>query len=79
MQHKIDVVCYSGYRANERPLKFTFQNKKFQIKKILNHFIEEPITKRERLYRFQVRCTDKKTYSLLYNSDLDEWYLEEKQ
>ncbi len=78
MQEKIDVVCYSGYRANERPLKFTFQNKKFQIEKILNRSIEEPLTERERLYRFQVRCTDNKIYSILYNSHLDEWYIEEK-
>jgi hypothetical protein len=78
MLHKIDVVCYSGYRVDERPLKFTFKNKKFQIKKILNRSIEEPIAEQERLYRFQVKCTDNKTYSLLYNSDLDEWFLEDK-
>ena len=78
MLHKIDVVCYSGYRADERPLKFTHKNKKFQIKKILNRSIEEPLAERERLYRFQVRCTDNKTYSLFYHSDLDEWYLEDR-
>ena len=78
MLHKIDVVCYSGYRADERPLNFSCKNKKFKIKKILNRTIEEPFPDRDRIYRFQVRCTDNKIYSLLYHSDLDEWYLEDK-
>lgn len=76
MQYKIDVDCYSGYRANERPLKFIYHNYEFQIKKILRRSIEEALTDRDTIYRFQVLCTDNKKYSLLYNYDFDEWYLE---
>jgi hypothetical protein len=75
MQHKIDVVCYSGYRANERPLKFTYQNNEFKIKKILDRSMDETLSDGERVYRFKVLCTDNKTYSLIYNCDMDLWFL----
>lgn len=76
MRHKIDVVCYSGYRANERPVKFTFQNKEFEVKKILDRSIDEPIPEVERIYRFKVLCMDNKTYSLIYIGNRDEWFIQ---
>ncbi|MCP5102500.1 MAG: hypothetical protein GY950_03935 [bacterium] len=75
MRHKIDVTCYAGYRGNERPKKFIHQNKEFQIKKILQRSVEETINDHGRVYRFQVTCTDDKTYSILYDSIRDEWFI----
>ena len=53
MHHEIDVTCYAGYRGNERPVKFTFQNNEFHIKKILDRSVRESPTNRERVYRFK--------------------------
>jgi hypothetical protein len=78
MPQKIDVVCYAGYKANEKPMKFIFENKEFHIKKILDRSIRESLTERDRVYRFKVLCTDNKTYSIFYNSRMEQWFLEEK-
>lgn len=78
MHYEIDVTCYAGYRGNERPVKFTFQNNEFHIKKILDRSVRESLTERDRIYRFKVLCTDDKTYSILYNPGMDQWFVEEK-
>ncbi len=39
--HDIQVSTYSGYKADERPLKFTFEGKTHTIKEIIRHAYEE--------------------------------------
>jgi hypothetical protein len=36
----IQVECYSGYRANERPLAFTWQGKRRKVKEIVDRWYE---------------------------------------
>ncbi len=78
MHYEIDVTCYAGYRGNERPVKFTYQYNEFHIKKILDRSVRESPANRERICRFKVLCTDDKTYSIFYNFDQDQWFIEEK-
>ena len=77
MNHKIKVTCYAGYRANERPTSFTYQDKLFRVTKITERSMEESTTHGERISRFEVLADDNKVYQLLFNNDRDEWYLEE--
>jgi len=76
MRHKIEVKCYAGYRGNERPTSFTYQDKIFRVIKIPERSIEESTSHGERISRFQVLADDNKVYQLLFNNDRDEWYLE---
>ena len=39
--HHIQVSTYSGYKADERPLEFTFKEKRHKIKEILSQAYEE--------------------------------------
>jgi hypothetical protein len=37
---QIEVVSYCGYRPNERPLSFVYQDKKWEVKDILERWHE---------------------------------------
>lgn len=77
MLEPIDVVCYAGYRAEEKPLTFTYKNRGFNIKKILDRSIEESFADRDTVYRFRVLCVTNETFSLLFDPQENQWFLEE--
>lgn len=37
---KIAVECYSGHKANERPVAFTFQGRHWEVAEILDRWYE---------------------------------------
>ena len=66
----INVMCYSGYKADERPIKFTLRKRTL--------FVEETI---DRWYGpnnnyFKVLANDKNIYIIRYDRDRDLWTLE---
>ena len=77
MKEKIDVTCYSGYRLNEKPVKFNYKGKEYPVEKILDRSVEESLNGEHRRDRFRVLSRDKKIYSIYYDSLQDDWYLEE--
>jgi len=77
MLEPIEVVCYAGYRAEEKPLKFTYKAREFHIQKIPARSVEESFADRHTVYRFRVLCTTGETFSLLFAPGEDQWYLEE--
>jgi len=37
---KIHVECFSGYKANERPVAFTLQGRRWEVAEILDRWYE---------------------------------------
>ena len=37
---KIEVECYSGYRADERPVAFTYKGRRWEVAEILDRWYE---------------------------------------
>lgn len=74
---KIDVTCYSGYRLNEKPIKFIYKGKEYLVEEILERSVYESIDGKDRRLTFRLRCRDKKIFSIYYDFCRDEWYLEE--
>ncbi len=73
--HVIQVNSYSGYKADERPLNFTFKSKKYSIKDIIYQTYEENIPEgRRRTYT--VETVEGQTFELCYNESQDKWLLE---
>jgi len=66
---KIRVICYHGYRANERPLKFYIGDKVLEVKELLDRWYGE------REDYFKVLVDDGNTYVLKYRREEDEWEL----
>jgi hypothetical protein len=77
MLEPVEVVCYAGYRGEEKPLRFTYKNREFKIEKIPHRSLEESFAGRDRVYRFRVVCTGGETFSLLFDPREDRWFLEE--
>lgn len=67
LQH---VECYSGYKANERPLSFQLDDRNIAVKELLDKWYGIDYT------YFKVRADDDNTYILKYDEHKDEWSLE---
>ncbi len=72
----IDVECYSGYKADQRPKCFYLNNMKIDIKEIIDQWNEagrnydSPVSD-----YFKVRTPDDKQFILKHEIDHDRWYL----
>jgi hypothetical protein len=74
MDMQLKVECYSGYRADERPLRFAFSNQpdapKFEVKELLDQWYGVD-------YQcFKVRADDGNIYILRHQLSEDCWRLD---
>jgi hypothetical protein len=70
----IQVECYSGYKANERPIAFIFQDRRLEILEILDHWYEGGIESDTPVVNyFKVKTDDKSVFILRYVVHSDEW------
>ena len=67
---KIRVECHSGYKANERPIKFWIGHVLLFV-----DAIDEQWYGPDAMY-FRVHADDRNTYVLSYNETNDEWVAE---
>jgi hypothetical protein len=65
----IEVVAYSGYKANERPLYFVLEQKKLSVVDVLDRWYGE-----EHDY-YKVLADDGKVYLIRWRRFLDSWFL----
>ena len=71
---QIQVECYSGYKANERPVAFTYQGHRWEIQEIIDRWHEGGLdASRPVIDYFKARTTDGKVYLLRYLSAFDVW------
>lgn len=66
MPFPIDVDAYSGYRANERPQRFTLDDDTYEISTVQDRWYEPDAE------YFKVLTTEGKTYVLRYDQQQDE-------
>jgi hypothetical protein len=74
MDMQLKVECYSGYRADERPLRFAFSHQacvtKYEVKEILDQWYGVG-------YQcFKVRADDGNIYILRHEANNDSWRLD---
>ena len=74
--HPIRVHTYSGYKADERPLKFEHEGKEHMIREIINQTFEEIVGNGLR-NKFTVRTEEGKIFTLFHEEIKDRWFLEE--
>jgi hypothetical protein len=71
---KIPVECYSGYRANERPMAFTFQERRWEVAEIVDRWYEGGLEPgRAHVNHFKVRTVEGNVFLLRYLSLFDAW------
>jgi len=66
----IQVSCYSGYKANERPTRLSFRGRRLTVLELLDQWYG--INHRY----FKVLADDNKVYLIRYDQDNDLWTLE---
>ena len=67
---KIEVVAYSGYKANERPLYLVLDEERLEVKNTIDRWFGV-----EHDY-FKVLADDGKVYLLKWHRTLDLWFVE---
>ena len=64
------VECYSGYRADERPLRFTLGERTFEVEEVEDRWFSP-----EACF-FRVRADDGNIYVLRHDEPQDAWTLD---
>jgi len=69
---QVKVECYSGYKSDQRPLKFTLGNRKYPVKEVLDQWYGP-----NDIY-FKLRAEDGDIYILRHHQEGNEdfWSLE---
>ncbi len=67
---EIKVECYAGYRADQRPLRFTMGSRILTIEEVQDQWYSP-----EETY-FRVRASDGDIYILRHNETEDRWTLD---
>ena len=71
---QIPVECYSGYRADERPVAFTFHERRREVAEIVDRWYEGGLQPgRPQVNHFKVRTVDGEVFLLRYLSLFDAW------
>lgn len=74
---QIPVECYSGYKANERPAAFTFQERRWEVAEIVDRWYEGGIEpERSVANYFKVRTTEGNVFLLRYLPLSDAWSIQ---
>ena len=74
---QIPVECYSGYKANERPVAFTYQERRWEVREIVDRWCEGGIEAgRPEANYFKVRTTEDNVFLLRYLSLFDVWSIQ---
>lgn len=66
----IKVECYSGYRADEKPVNFIFDERKLKVEKIIEQWRSPDYN------YFKIKADDGKGYILKNSITRGSWFLE---
>jgi hypothetical protein len=67
---RVAVECYAGYKADERPQRFTLRGRLFEVLEILDRWYDP-----EAIF-FRVRADDGNIYILRHDERVGDWTLE---
>jgi len=71
---KVVVECYSGYKANERPVAFIYQGRRREIVEIIDRWYEGGIEpSKPPVDYFKVKTAEGEVFFLRYIALFDTW------
>ena len=72
----IRVDCYAGYKGEETPRAFVYQEKRYEILEIIDRWYEGGLDPQDlRHDYFKVKTTDKEIFLIRYTPRFDGWTL----
>jgi hypothetical protein len=69
---RVKVIAYSGYRAEERPMRFELEGKEIMVKEVISEWRDEEG------WGFMVTGDDAREYFLKYLEKEDCWSIEKR-
>ena len=69
----IQVECYSGYKANERPVAFIYQGRRWEISEILDRWYEGGVEPDRPIVDYFKVKVDGEIFILRYAAETDTW------
>lgn len=72
---KIEVIAYSGYKAEESPRFFFLDREKIEVLRILNMWVDEGVEDRRRRRFFRIRASDGYIHTMYYDEGVKSWFL----
>jgi hypothetical protein len=72
-EERIEIVTYSGYKGEERPMSLIIRGKRIEVVTIRESSVEEDIVSRTRKRSFVVKGSDGILYKVSYYEDRGEW------
>ncbi len=73
---RIDVIAYAGRKGDERPRTFILRGLRIDVVAVMDHWIEENFSNRERKRYFTVKGNDGNIHRIYFNENVMEWYYE---
>lgn len=70
MRQRARVECYSGHKADERPVRFYLGETEYTVEEVLDQWYGPEAT------YFRVRADDQNVYVLRHGREEDGWTLE---
>jgi hypothetical protein len=67
---EIRVECYAGYRADQRPIRFSLRGRVYQVEQVEDQWYSPSVT------YFRVRAHDGNLYVLRHDEAQDAWTLD---
>jgi hypothetical protein len=72
----VQVICHSGYKADEYPTAFYWDTLRFEIEEILDRWYQgDQNSEFLQANYYKVRTSDQKVYILRHELTADTWYL----
>lgn len=71
---KIDVIAYSGYRAEETPRTILLRGVRIEVIEILSQWIEERSDNRDRKRFYQIKGKNAALHVIYYDEKQMEWF-----
>lgn len=72
---EVEVTCYSGYRLNEKPVRFRISDREYTVKKIIESSLREIQPEGRRVRYYKVLCESGEVYRLCFDLQDNRWYL----
>ena len=73
-QCRINVECYAGARADERPRRILIEGREFRVTRLISESVDESADSRERIHRYRVLTDAGIVFEVVHKSD--GWYLD---
>ncbi|MBN1996870.1 hypothetical protein JW935_04900 [candidate division KSB1 bacterium] len=73
---RLTVQCYSGYRGDERPVSFVYEDKTYEIIEIVDRWVEGSLeTEKPFVYYFRVLTTMDEFFILRMDPAGGDWHI----